>query len=488
MAERTATPSDPSDLRVALGVTGQDPELARRLAWLTGLRLVLLTLVLILLTTVYLRGPGGFSGILALGSVGASFALAGVFAAVLRTGRALQVVAQAQVIADQLLWSVIVFVSGAASSAATSLYGLTCLSGAIVLGRRGALLAALSGILMLVAMQAALWMGVLPVPPDQDAALYDVTPSRGAFPLFASTTGIAVVAALAGYLAERLRKTGGDLAVATERAEQAEQLAALGRLAAGLAHEIRNPLGSIQGAIELLRTGGSLGEEDRHLCTIIEREASRLNDLVGDMLELSRPKRPALEIVDLAAVARDVVILASRSGRGSDVAVVYEGAPRASIAADPAMLRQVIWNLVRNGVQASSASEEVVVDVALGASQKSYVLTIRDQGAGIEQEARDRLFDAFYTTRSHGTGVGLAVVKRIVEAHGWAVDAASELGHGAAFSVTIPAAEAADPRPIFGAGSSRGGSTQGPPPASAEDPTSALSEPGPADGAQSSPS
>jgi two-component system sensor histidine kinase HydH len=428
-----------SKARMSLGVPAEDPGLARRLVWLIGLRLVLLTVVLILLTTVYLRGPGGFSGILALGSVGASFALAGVFAAILRKGRALIAVAQAQVLADQLLWSVIVFVSGAASSAATSLYGLTCLSGAIVLGRRGAVLAATSGVVMLVTMQVALWTGILPVPPDQDTALYDVTPARGAFPLFASTTGIAVVAALAGYLAERLRKTGGDLAVATERAEQAEQLAALGRLAAGLAHEIRNPLGSIQGAIELLRTGGSLAEEDRHLCAIIEHEASRLNELVGDMLELSRPKSPALETVDLAGIARDVVILASRSGRGSEVAVRYVGPAHAAVSADPAMLRQVIWNLVRNAVQASSASEEVAVDVVRREAAGTFVLSVRDQGAGIDDEARARLFDAFYTTRSHGTGVGLAVVKRIVDAHGWTVDVESQPGHGASFTVTIPA-------------------------------------------------
>jgi len=424
--------------RFSLGVKAEDGGLARRLVWLVGLRLVLLTVVLFVLTTVYLKGAGGFSGILALGSVAASFALAGVVAATLRKGRALPIVAQGQVIADQLLWSVIVFVSGAASSAATSLYGLTCLSGAIVLGRRGAFLAAAAGIVMLVGMQTALWTGVLPVPPDQDSNLYDVTPARGAFPLFASTTGIAVVAALAGYLAERLRKTGGDLAVATERAEQAEQLAALGRLAAGLAHEIRNPLGSIQGAIELLRTGGSLAEEDRQLCVIIEREASRLNDLVGDMLELSRPKSPALETVDLASVARDVVILASRSGRGSDVSVRYDGLEHAAVDADPAMLRQIIWNLVRNGVQASSASEEVLVEVVLEEAARSYLLAVRDQGAGIDEAARPRLFDAFYTTRSHGTGVGLAVVKRIADAHGWSVGVDSQLGAGASFTVKIP--------------------------------------------------
>ncbi len=426
--------------RFALGVRGHEVGHGRRLAWLIALRLVLLTVVLVVVTTVYLRGAGGFSGIVALGSVGASYALAAVFAGALRSGRAVPAASHAQIVADQVLWTGIVYVTGAASSPGTSLYGLTCMSGAIILGRRGALLAGASGIALLVAMQTALWTGVLPVPPDQSAALYDTTLERGAFPLFTSVTGVAVVAALAAYLAERLRKTGGALAVATERAEKAAQLAALGRLAAGLAHEIRNPLGAIQGSIELLRTGGTLREEDRILCEIIEREASRLNDLVGDMLDLARPRSPATEAVDLAQVARDVVTLANRSGRGGDVVVRYEGLEEGRVVADASMLRQVVWNLVRNGVQASSAGDPV--DVRVEREADHFELVVRDDGPGIASEALPRLFDAFYTTRSHGTGVGLAVVKRIVDDHGWKLRVESAPGQGAKFSVRIPAAPA----------------------------------------------
>jgi two-component system sensor histidine kinase HydH len=427
--------------RFSLGAKGEDVHLARRLAWLIGLRLVLITVVLVVLTTVYLSEAGGFSGIVALGSVGASYAMAALFAAMLRSGRALSGVAHAQIVADQIAWSAIVYVTGAASSPGTSLYGLTCMSGAIVLGRRGALLAGAIGIALLAAMQVSLWHGALPVPPDQTAAIYDVTAAGGAFPLFTSATGIAVVAALAAYLADRLRTTGGALAVATERAEQAEQLAALGRLAAGLAHEIRNPLGAIQGSIELLRSGGSLRDEDQRLCEIVERETSRLNELVGDMLDLARTRSPVLEQVDLPGVARDVVLLASRSGRGEDVAVVYSGEDRGFVSADAAMLRQLIWNLVRNGVQVSSAGDEVQVEVKRAPTPGTLSLAVVDTGPGIDPDALPRLFDAFYTTRSHGTGVGLAVVKRIIDDHGWRMAVDSAPGRGARFTVTIPEVE-----------------------------------------------
>ena len=113
-----------------------------------------------------------------------------------------------------------------------------------------------------------------------------------------------VVALLAGTLADRLRWTGGELAAATERADQAERMAGLGRLAAGLAHEIRNPLGSIAGSIQLLRTADGLSDEDQRLCDIIQRETGRLNDLVTDMVDLSKPKKPILANVDVARVDR----------------------------------------------------------------------------------------------------------------------------------------------------------------------------------------
>ncbi len=244
------------------------------------------------------------------------------------------------------------------------------------------------------------------------------------------------VALLASYLAERLRATGGRLAQATARAEEAERLAALGRLAAALAHEIRNPLGSIAGSIELLRTGGTLSQQDQDLCGIIQRETARLNDLINDMLDLSRPRVPSKQPLDIASLARDVVALASQSGRGADVKVRYEGPDKLEITADPAQMRQVVWNLLRNAVQASSAGDEVTV--SLTPERDHVLLAIADHGPGISPEARDRLFDAFFTTRSHGVGIGLAVVKRILDDHGFTVEVDTSEPTGTTFRVAMP--------------------------------------------------
>jgi signal transduction histidine kinase len=136
-------------------------------------------------------------------------------------------------------------------------------------------------------------------------------------------------------------------------------------------------------------------------------------------------------------IVKDVVHLASNSGRAvSDVAVVYRGnEERCVVSADPAQLRQLVWNLIRNAVQASSPGG--VVDVRVEAIEREVVLTVTDQGIGIDDEAKGKLFDPLYTTRSHGTGIGLAVVKRIADEHGFTIEVRSQKGKGASFVVTL---------------------------------------------------
>src|SRR6185369_11191275 len=160
-------------------------------------------------------------------------------------------------------------------------------------------------------------------------------------------------------------------------------------IAAGLAHEIRNPLGSIVGSVQLLTTAKGMSDEGRHLCGIVERETARLNDLVEDMLQLARPRQPVLAEVDVARTAREVVALASQSGRGTDVDVQYEGPTESEnlvTRADAGQLRQVVWNLVRNAVQASSPGAKVTVRVT------ATMLEVHDDGPGIGAEAQGRLF------------------------------------------------------------------------------------------------
>jgi two-component system, NtrC family, sensor histidine kinase HydH len=418
--------------------------LPRRLAWLTGARLLFMTVALALVGSLYLGGQYEAryytlrAGLITFGS---GFLLTALYAVILRRGRYVEPLADAQLVLDQVTWTAVVYLTGGAASGATSFYGLSCLVGAALTGLRGASVAAVSGGLCYGALVTALakrW--VLP-PIDQPPAMYLPSSEELSFYVTVNLLVLVVVMLLAGTLADRLRWTGGELIAATQRADRAERMAALGRLAAGLAHEIRNPLGSIAGSVQLLRSGKGLDEEDQQLCEIIQRETNRLNDLVTDMLDLSKPRKPELALVDVATVAREVVALAAKSGRAlTDVNVVFLADEQpALVRADNAQLRQLVWNLVRNAVQASGAGSEVQVSVKR--QPEGVELAVIDEGVGITEAQMPRLFDAFFTTRSQGSGVGLAVVKRIADEHGFLIHVKSEAGRGAAFRVLMDPAD-----------------------------------------------
>ena len=427
-----------------LGIRTREPDhsLAGRIAWITALRLAFLVLLLGAIAALYLRGQLArypFSLRIVFMTIGSGFVLAAVYAVVLRSGKNLQALAWWQIALDQVTWTAIVYVSGGASSGATSFYALTCLVGAILAGLRGALFAGGIGLGIYALLCAGFLFGWVHPPPDQSATSYAVGPEDLVYPLLINILGVTVVALLASYLAERLRITGGALQAATRRAAEAERLAVLGRIAAALAHEIRNPLGSITGSIEVLRGSDALTDEDRQLCDIVRREARRLNDLVGDMLDLSKRRPPKTEATDVAALAREVAALAANAARGSDVLVRCE-APEGSVLArcDGAQIRQVLWNLVRNAIQASSAGSTVIVRVVV--AEREMHLSVDDQGSGISEESVARIFEDFFTTRTHGAGIGLAVVRRIMEDHkpmGASLHVERAEGGGASFRITL---------------------------------------------------
>ena len=237
------------------------------------------------------------------------------------------------------------------------------------------------------------------------------------------------------------------LETATRRADR---LATLGTVAQGLAHEIRNPLGGIKGAAQLLRAG--VTDPDLVRCTeVIVREVERLDGLVEQLRELGTPPRLLLEPVNIHRVLRDVLALQNQApewGRIGMRTVFDPSLP--SIRGDRAQLTQVFLNLVKNAVQALGGSGELVLSTRIEASfhirrgtgrGRFLSVTVEDSGPGISEDDQARLFSPFFSTKPRGTGLGLAVCHRIVVEHGGAITYEPRAGGGACFRVTLPVSE-----------------------------------------------
>jgi two-component system, NtrC family, sensor histidine kinase PilS len=221
---------------------------------------------------------------------------------------------------------------------------------------------------------------------------------------------------------------------------RAEKLAALGKMAASMAHEIRNPLASMSGAVQVLSKTPSFADADRRLADIILRETRRLDVLLTDFLAYARPREPRLQQCDLRKLVEETVsvYLESNGGDPKSPRLTTELA-ELSARVDADQIRQLLWNLLKNAVEAAPGQVMVRLRPAAGDDgERRAVIEVTDDGPEIAADIRDRIFEPFFTTKEEGSGLGLATVNRIVGAHGGGVSLDSPAGRGNRFVVSLP--------------------------------------------------
>jgi two-component system sensor histidine kinase HydH len=247
---------------------------------------------------------------------------------------------------------------------------------------------------------------------------------------------------MTGVLIERQwRERRRSESLQRELARQ-EHLSSLGQMAAGLAHEIRNPLGSIQGAAEILGDRATAGSREGELFDVLRKESRRLGTVVDDFLGFARPRPLALAPVDVAAAIERAAsqMELDASARGIGIARSVEaGLP--PLVADAGQLHQVLLNLLLNAIAATPDGGRVEVSAARAQRDgaRCVALRVRDTGAGIPADVLPRIFDPFFTTRESGTGLGLSISHGIVRGHGGWIDVESRPGAGTTVSVILPA-------------------------------------------------
>lgn len=199
-----------------------------------------------------------------------------------------------------------------------------------------------------------------------------------------------------------------------EDLRRADRLAAVGRLASAMAHEIRNPLASISGSVQLLMEGAHVTDEDRRLMGIVVREADRLSALLTDFLAYARPRKPQVEACDMAKLVAEVVQACGSDARFRDIKIDISCPVGTRMLIDHDQVRQSLWDLLINAAEALEGKGRIRVSLA----PESGDILVEDSGPGVPEDQHERIFEPFFTTKAGGTGLGLATVHSIVEGHG----------------------------------------------------------------------
>jgi two-component system sensor histidine kinase PilS (NtrC family) len=230
-----------------------------------------------------------------------------------------------------------------------------------------------------------------------------------------------------------------DLRRMEQAVARAEHLASIGRLAANIAHEIRNPLASISGAVEVLKQLPGADGQSNELVEIVVREVDRVNLLITSFLDYARPRVDEREALDLSEMVAEIARIFEQERRSQDVHLELALSPGIIVEAAPGQMQQVLWNLLRNAVDAMPDGGTLSLAVTReDGSPPGALLTVRDTGVGIAKEDTERIFEPFFSRKPGGTGLGLATTARIVEAHRGIIELTSVPGQGTTFTIRLP--------------------------------------------------
>lgn len=243
-----------------------------------------------------------------------------------------------------------------------------------------------------------------------------------------------------GYLVDRERHAQRKRRELIEKMTRLEHLSAIGEMAAGLAHEIKNPMGSIKGAADIIEPEIPADHPKREFVDILREEVGRLNRVIENFLKLARPMELKPEKVSLGKALRSVVKQLDAGNQSPGVDVKLEVPESLVIRADEERLRQVFLNLALNAIQAMEG--QGTLDITAFADKAGNArVRFRDTGPGVPEELTRRVFMPFYTTKADGSGLGLSISERIVAEHGGRIDISNSPEGGAVFEVVIPASE-----------------------------------------------
>jgi two-component system, NtrC family, sensor histidine kinase HydH len=249
------------------------------------------------------------------------------------------------------------------------------------------------------------------------------------------------IGGFAGILLDSERSSRNKKDEAERKLLQAERLSVMGQMVASIAHEIKNPLGSIKGAVQILGDKSTPAKDRQEFTSIIEKEVDRLDKVVKEYLSFAKPSPHRSEWIDINAILQSVIKQMKFQSGEHNVSVEFEPQNVLSMMGDPDKLRELFLNIMLNSLQAmpTGGKIEITCRQVTEGSRPWLVTRITDSGPGIASENLTQIFEPFFSTKAQGTGLGLATAKTIVDDHNGTIKAESVKGKGTTFVITFPA-------------------------------------------------
>lgn len=427
------------DNRVKANSFAQNSDLYNQIKWIILARVVF-AIVLIFSSLFFSSGenlPLLAQPFLSLYSLAAGVLLGSIFYSVwLNQKGKLLALAYFQTIMDTFLVTGIIFVTGSFDSVFTFLYLLVIIYASMILLQKGSFVMATFsslqyGLLIELEYYGILtpFMGQYPISMTRDE-------TQIIYRIIITIVACFAVAILSSILALQLRNARKDLRITQEHLKRVEKMSAMDEMISGIAHEIKNPLASLSGSIQLLKEDARPGSHEDKLMHIILRETQRLKQITNDIGLFAKPSKVNASQVDMTRAIEDVVTLFLNTPGTRKLQIDTKLEKNLFVTIDPDHLKQILWNLIKNAAESIDAKGKIIIGLGSPRNKRIY-LTIRDNGTGIDPEKAKHIFDPFYTTKPDGTGLGLSIIHRIIDTYDGMIDFESIPDKGTLFTIVF---------------------------------------------------
>ncbi len=345
----------------------------------------------------------------------------------------LVVLAHIQIVVDLFCATAIIYFTGSYYSLFTFVYLVVIICSAMLLLRKGSLLAACISSVLYGLLIELDYYGIIEAPWNHSIASED--PVHVVYRIAITIAAFFAVALLSGILSTQLKTTRQDLKITQEHLKRVEKMEAMDELISGIVHEIKNPLASLSGSIQLLKEDAVPESYEDKLMKIILRETDRLKTIVNDIRVFAKPSRADSENVDIAQAIDEVMALFQNTPEWAPrIRVDLHLVRGLFVSINPIHLQQILWNLIKNAAEAIEHQGKITISLTPARNQKIYLI-LQDDGKGIDVTEARHIFDPFFTTKPEGTGLGLPIIHRLVHIYDGMIDFDSTPGKGTVFTL-----------------------------------------------------